>query len=51
MQKMEDWLGEIPSPSTRKNYRHGIKKFEEWHREPIENLLNLSDEESGHIVT
>jgi uncharacterized protein YeaO (DUF488 family) len=30
MAKMDDWLGEIPSPSTRKNYRNGIKKFEEW---------------------
>jgi integrase len=51
MAKMDDWLGEIPSPSTRKNYRNGIKKFEEWHQKPIESLLDLSDEESGHIVT
>jgi integrase len=50
MAKMDDWLGEIPSPQTRKNYRNGIKKFEEWYRKPVESLLEFSDEECGHIV-
>ena len=26
MAKMEDWLGAIPSPQTRKNYRNGIRR-------------------------
>jgi site-specific recombinase XerD len=48
--KMQDWLGEIPSPQTRKTYRNGIKKFEEWTQRPIEDLLNQTDEELGHVI-
>jgi integrase len=50
MQKMEHWLGDIPSPQTRKNYRNGIRNFEEYSGKPIEELLKLSDEELGHEV-
>lgn len=51
MQKVEDWLSTIPSQQTRKNYLNGIRKFEnEFYKQPIENLLSLSDEELGHVV-
>lgn len=50
MAKMEDWLAAIPSKYTQKTYRSGIKKFEEFYGKPIESLLNLSDEELGHII-
>jgi hypothetical protein len=49
MAKMEDWLGTIPSPQTRKNYRNGIRRFEEFYKKPIESLLEFSDMELGHI--
>lgn len=50
MVKMDDWLGAIPSKQTRKCYRAGIKKFEEFYGKPIETLLTLNDEDSGHII-
>lgn len=50
MQKMEHWLGDIPSPMTRKNYRSGIASFEKYYGKPIEELLKLNDEELGHEV-
>lgn len=51
MQKVEDWLSTIPSSQTRKNYLNGIRKFEnEFYKKPIESLLDLSDEELGHVV-
>jgi len=45
--KMTDWLGTIPSPQTRKNYRNGIRRFEEFYQKPVESLLELSDTELG----
>jgi integrase len=50
MQKMEHWLGDIPSPMTRKNYRSGIASFEKYFGKPIEELLKLNDEELGHEI-
>lgn len=50
MQKMEHWLGDIPSPQTRKNYRSGIANFEKYFGKPIEELLKLNDEELGHEI-
>lgn len=50
MAKMNDWLEAIPSPQTRKNYRNGIRRFEEFIQKPIESLLELNDTELGHIV-
>jgi integrase len=50
MAKMEDWLEAIPSPQTRKNYRNGIRRFEEFYKKPIESLLELSDIDLGHII-
>ena len=50
MAKMNDWLEAIPSPQTRKNYRNGIRRFEEFYQKPIESLLELNDTELGHIV-
>lgn len=50
MAKIEDWLGAIPSPQTRKNYRNGIRRFEEFYQKPIESILELSDVECGHVV-
>jgi len=31
MVKTEDWLGTIPSPQIRKNYKNGIRRFEEFY--------------------
>jgi len=39
MGKIEDWLETIPSKHTRKNYIHGIKKFEKWYGESITELI------------
>ena len=50
MSKVNDWLGTIPSPQTRKNYLNGIRRFEEFYQKPIESLLILDDTELGHIV-
>lgn len=50
MVKMEDWLGCVPSKQTRKCYRNGIKKFEEFYGKPIEEMLVLSDEEICHTI-
>lgn len=50
MARIEDWLSAIPSKYTRKTYKSGVKKFEQFYEKPIENLLNLTDEEIGHIV-
>jgi hypothetical protein len=51
MSLVESWLTTIPSQQTRKNYLNGIRKFEnEFYKKPIESLLELSDEELGHIV-
>ena len=50
MARIDDWLSAIPSKYTRKTYKSGIKKFEEFYRKPIEDLLILSDEETGHII-
>ena len=50
MQKMEHWLGDIPSPQTRKNYRSGMASFEKYFGKPIEELLKLNDEELGHEI-
>ena len=43
MAKMEDWLETIPSPQTRKTYRSGIRKFEEYYDKPIETLIGSDD--------
>jgi len=50
MSKVNDWLGTIPSPQTQKNYRNGIRRFEEFYQKPIESLLGLDDTELGHII-
>jgi integrase len=50
MAKLDDWLSAIPSKYTRKTYRSGLKKFEEFYQKPIENLIELSDEECGHTI-
>jgi integrase len=50
MARIEDWLSAIPSKYTQKTYKSGIKKFEEFYQKPIEDLLSLSDEETGHII-
>jgi len=50
MARVEDWLSAIPSKYTRKTYKSGLKKFEQFCQEPIENLLSLSDEETGHTI-
>lgn len=50
MAELEDWLSAIPSKYTRKTYKSGIRKFEQFYEKPIEDLLSLSDEETGHII-
>lgn len=46
--KLEDFLSSLPSKATRKNYRNGIKKFEEYLGRPIETLL--SGKRQGRII-
>jgi integrase len=48
MGKVEDWLSAIPSKYTRKSYKHGIQKFEEFYGKGIETLIK--SEESGKTV-
>lgn len=48
MSKVKDWLEGIPSPNTRKSYRHGIRKFEEFHGKGIETLIG--SENAGKII-
>jgi hypothetical protein len=43
MSKVKDWLEGIPSPNTRKSYRNGIEKFEQFYREGIETLIGSED--------
>jgi site-specific recombinase XerD len=50
MVKLEDWLGTIPSPMTRKSYRHGIKQFERFLNADIETVMSKDDTELGHIL-
>ena len=39
MAKVRDWLDGIPSAHTRKSYKNGIKKFEEFYGKGIETLV------------
>jgi hypothetical protein len=39
MAKLDDFLATIQSPSTRKSYKNGIKKLEEFLGKPIETLI------------
>lgn len=50
MVKIEDWLSAIPSKYTRKSYKAGIKKFEEFYGQGIENLIGKSGEETGRVI-
>jgi integrase len=43
MAKLDDFLATIQSPSTRKSYRNGIKKLEEFLGKPIETLIGSPD--------
>lgn len=43
MGKIEDWLSAIPSKYTRKSYKHGILKFEEFYQKGIESLIKSED--------
>jgi hypothetical protein len=43
MTKLDDFLSTVQSPSTRKSYRNGIKKFEEFFGRPIETFIGSSD--------
>jgi len=45
MGKIEDWLSTIPSKYTRKSYKHGVQKFEEFYTKTrIDNLQNVMKE-------
>lgn len=48
--KVEDWLGTIPSPLTRKSYRTGIKNFEKFLKAEIDSIMDKDDVELGHIL-
>jgi integrase len=50
MAKVDDWLSAIPSPYTRKTYKAGIKRFEEFYGEGIETLIGKSGEEAGRTI-
>jgi integrase len=43
MAKIDDWLSTIPSEQTRKSYRCGIRRFEEFYQKPVETLINSQD--------
>lgn len=43
MAKLDDFMSTIQSPSTRKSYRNGIRKFEEFLGKPIETLIGSPD--------
>ena len=48
MSKVQDWLEGIPSKNTRKSYRHGIEKFEEFYGQGIETLIK--SENAGKVI-
>jgi integrase len=48
MAKVQDWLEGIPSPQTRKNYKNGLRKFEEYYGKGIETLIG--SDEAGRVV-
>jgi len=48
MAKVKDWLEGIPSPHTRKSYKNGIKKFEEFYGKGIETLIGSKD--AGRVI-
>jgi len=48
MAKVEDWLEGIPSPQTRKSYKNGLKKFEEYYGKGVETLIG--SDEAGKTV-
>ena len=50
MTRIDDWLSAIPSPYTRKSYKAGIKKFEEFYGNGIETLIGKSGEEAGRAI-
>jgi len=50
MARVEDWLSAVPSKYTRKTYKSGLRKFEQFYQKPIEDLLSLGDEETGHTI-
>lgn len=43
-----EWFEGIPSKSTRKNYRNGIKQFEAWYGSSVTKLIK--DPEANRIV-
>ena len=48
MKLVDDWLATIPSKYTRKTYKAGIKKFEEFFGKGIEKLIG--SEEAGRTI-
>jgi len=48
MQLVDDWLATIPSEYTRKTYKAGVKKFEEFYGKGIETLIGSED--AGKII-
>ncbi len=48
MAKVEDWLEGIPSPQTRKNYKNGLRRFEEYYGKGVETLIG--SDEAGKIT-
>jgi len=50
MGKVEDWLSAVPSKYTRKTYKAGIRKFEEFYQQGIETLIGKTNEETGRII-
>jgi integrase len=48
MTKVKDWLEGIPSKNTRKSYRNGTRKFEEYYGKGIETLIGSED--AGKVV-
>lgn len=43
LEKLEDFLSTIPSKYTRKNYKAGIKRFEDWYGQSITTLIKFQE--------
>jgi integrase len=48
MAKIDDWLSTIISDQTRKSYKSGIRRFEEFYKKPIETLIG--SENAGRVI-
>ena len=48
--KIQRWLDECRTKSTRRNYSASIKSFFSWYNKPVGEFLSLSPEEKRHVA-